>query len=152
MLDKLDKLARGVSPVEGVCIRLLPYRPVFWSGQKDKLEKYLKESGETWRGAHNVFILTCPLMTSLTVEGEVPLWAQSLNVWWEARSGEIIQDWLNFEMVASEDLPGVLWEAYQATRNEADLPRAPAALQQPAPLPVDDNGKMTRPMKAGGRK
>lgn len=152
MLDRVDSLAKSYTPVEGVCIRLLPYRPMFWNAHQERLKVYAKECGEAWTAFHNIFILTCPVMTGLHVSEDAPLWAQALALWYEARTGDIVQDWQLFQQVAPEELAGVLWEAYQATRLEAELPRAPEVLQQPAPVPVDEDGQTARPIKAGGKR
>lgn len=150
MLANMDKLARSYAPVEGVCIRLLPYRPVFWQAQQDKFQKYIEGRGETWTVFHNVFILTAPILTAVTVSGDVPLWAQALLMWFEARTGDIVEDWMMFEQIAPDDLPTLLMQAYNATRH--DVPQAPEVFQQPAPVPVDEHGNVSRPIKAGGRK
>lgn len=150
MLEKLDKLAQSYAPVDGVCMRLLPYRPVFWSAQLDRFQKFIDGRGETWSVFHNAFILTAPILTAVNISGEVPVWAQALRMWFEVRTGDVIEDWLTFEQIIPDELAAILMNAYNATRH--DVPAAPEALQQPAPVPVDNNGDISRPIKAGGKK
>lgn len=152
MLAKLDALARCHTLAPGLDMRVIAYRPVFWNGLLTRFKQYLEDNKIPWTGIHDLYILLCPLITSLDISKDtvLPVWAQGFILWYQTKTGDVIEDWLSFEQLVSGDNLSELWAGYHNTRD--DLPKAPELLQQPAPVPVDDNGNLTRPIKTGGKK
>ena len=151
MQAKLDGFARAYSPAPGMVIRMLPFLPVFWNDLNKTMRDYIKDRGQEWTGAHDIFIMTAPLITSMTTGNEeLPVELAVLAFWQTQRIGAITEDWHLFEQMCPYASLEVLWSAYEATRKEADVPRAPEVLQTPAPVPVNDDGITENPTTAGG--
>lgn len=152
MLANMDGFSKPYEIAPGVILRLLPFKPVYWLAQQATYTKYIKEAGIDWMGLHDIFILVCPLATSVCVEPESELTVamQVFILWLNGRTGDIIKDWCTFEQMVDVQIANDLWSAFEATRD--DIPKAPAILRVPAPIPVDENGNLSRPTKAGGRK
>lgn len=156
MLASMDARAKPYPLAPGVVIKFLPFRPAISVAMYDTFMKHVRENGEPngdeTSGLHNIFIVSCPLITSICIEPGTELTAamQSFVEWVNGRTASIVENWLSFQWMVDVEIATQLWEAYNATRD--DLPKAPAILQVPAPLPVDENGELTRPTKTGGKR
>lgn len=156
MLSKLDVLAVGHSPVPGLCIRMLPYRPAYWNIQNEKFRAYVEESGQEWGGHHSVFLMTYPVTTSIKTDDTTPLAAlpvelAALVLWYETHSGDIVEDWKMFEQMCPMETLDSLWSVRAKIEEEQEMLKAPAELQSPAPLPIDEHGNEAKPTAAGGK-
>lgn len=152
MLANMDAWAKPFELAPGVVIKILPFKPVFWQSQYDTFVTYLHDHNIKATGTHDIFIFTAPLSTSLCVEpdAELSIALRVFIAWFNGRTQNVIENWHSFEQMVDNNLVVRLWEAYTDTRD--DLPKAPAVLQKPAPLPVDNNGNVSKPIKTGGRK
>lgn len=152
LAHSMDARAKSYELAPGVVLKFLPFRPVFWVAMNDAFLKHVTDTGGEWGGLHNIFIVSCPLITSIQVATgtEVNSAMQCFVDWLNGRTADIVENWLSFQWMVDVEIATSLWEAYGATRD--DLPKAPAILQVPAPVPVDEHGNVSPPIKSGGRK
>lgn len=146
-MQTLLSLSKSFSPVPGLTIWMLPYRPYIWAQVREQFMKHL--AGEPMEGIHHVFINAIPLVTSIVVEGDVPSWATALAACHPVNIRDITTTWELFSRTASDETLTALWRTYEATREQ--LPQAPAELQQPAPVPEDEEGEPNPTTASGGR-
>jgi hypothetical protein len=152
MLDKRNARAHCHTLAPGLDIYVLGYRPVFWLSQLERLRKHLNDNAIAWSGMHDIFIMLCPLITSLKLdnETELPPWAEAFVIFYEGYGTDIVENWLNFEQIIDSDHLSELWAAYNGTRNT--LPKATPVIQQNAPVPVLEDGLTENPPIASGGK
>lgn len=152
MLANMDNWAKPYELAPGVVIKMLPFKPIYWQAQYEAFASYINAEKISSAGQHEIFICICPLATSICVEPEAEL-SIAMRVfidWFNGRTTNIIENWKSFEMMVDTELVVKLWEAWNGTRD--DLPKAPMALQRPAPLPVDARGNEAKPTKTGGKR
>lgn len=146
MLSKLDALAKPYELAPGVVIRILPFKPLYWIAMQTVFNAYLEKADIPADGVQQIFILVTPLITSVTVaeSAQISTEMRAFTIWFQERTTDIVESWQLFQQFVSISVATMLWEASEAIQD--DLPKAAPELQQPAPVPVDENGNPTNPI------
>lgn len=144
----LNRAIKWHEPIPGLRIGMLPYVPFYWRTLREKLVQQVQASGEEWDNGASTFALAQPLIEAVEVTSEeLPAWALILVDCLRDKSDDIIQDWQVFRKYASVEAVTLLWDCYQATRD--NLPKAPDIIQRGMPEPSDED-ESENPTEAGG--
>lgn len=79
-----------------------------------------------WTDAESAFTVIAGYCIDIEFAAELPAEAQGLRDYWDARTGVIADDYDLFCVLLDNATPSMLWQAYAATRSEAQV-KAPEA-------------------------